>query len=75
MGHMSSDWAETGERTAPAAGLVGFRSVSFGEGKAVFEMDADKCHHNPMGTVHGGILRPLTDSAMGFARGEAARGR
>ena len=67
MGRTFSDRVETGEWTAPAAELVGFRAVSFGEGKAVFEMDADERHHNPMGTVHGGILCTLADSAMGFA--------
>ncbi len=67
MSRMFSDRIETGEWTAPAAELVGFRSVSFGNGEAVFEMDADARHHNPMGTVHGGILCTLADSAMGFA--------
>lgn len=67
MDRMFSDRIETGEWTAPAAQLVGFRSVSFGDGKAVFEMEADERHHNPMGTVHGGILCALADSAMGFA--------
>ncbi|HBX42490.1 MAG TPA: PaaI family thioesterase, partial [Deltaproteobacteria bacterium] len=41
--------------------------VSFGEGKAVFEMEAGSRHHNPMGTVHGGILCDIADAAMGFA--------
>lgn len=62
-----SDRLQTREWTAPAAQLVGFRSVSFGDGKALFEMEADSRHHNPMGTVHGGILCTLADSAMGFA--------
>ena len=62
-----SDRLQTREWTAPAAQLVGFRSVSFGDGKARFEMEADSRHHNPMGTVHGGILCTLADSAMGFA--------
>jgi uncharacterized protein (TIGR00369 family) len=30
-------------------------------------MEAGKRHHNPMGTVHGGILCTLADSAMGMA--------
>ncbi len=51
----------------PVAELVGFRPVSFGEGKAAFVMEAGKRHHNPMGTVHGGILCDLADAAMGFA--------
>jgi uncharacterized protein (TIGR00369 family) len=51
----------------PAAELVGFRMVSFAVGEARFEMDAGRRHHNPMGTVHGGILCTLADSAMGMA--------
>lgn len=62
-----SDRLHAKEWTAPVARLVGFRSVSFGDGKAEFEMEADSRHHNPMGTVHGGILCTLADSAMGFA--------
>src|SRR5437870_899455 len=36
-------------------------------GHAIFEMDADERHHNPMGTLHGGIYCDLADAAMGFA--------
>lgn len=35
MDRMFSDRIEAGEWTAPAAELVGFRSVSFGDGKLV----------------------------------------
>jgi uncharacterized protein (TIGR00369 family) len=62
-----SDRLKEGEWTAPVADLVGFRAVSFGDGRAVFEMEVGTRHHNPMGTVHGGILCTLADSAMGFA--------
>lgn len=51
----------------PAADLVGFRMLSYGDGEARFEMEASRRHHNPMGTVHGGILCTLADSAMGMA--------
>lgn len=53
--------------TPPVAVLVGMRPVSFGGGEAVLEMKADRRHHNPMGTVHGGILCDLADLAMGYA--------
>jgi uncharacterized protein (TIGR00369 family) len=58
-----------GEATAPPiADLVGFRPVSVEAGRAVFEMDADPARHaNPMGTVHGGVLCTLADTAMGMA--------
>ena len=60
--------------------------VTFADGESRFEMDAGPRHHNPMGTVHGGILCTLADSAMGMAfaravstcsvlRGEKAEGR
>lgn len=56
-----------GEIHPPAADLVGFRMLSYADGSARFEMDAGVRHHNPMGTVHGGILCTLADSAMGMA--------
>jgi uncharacterized protein (TIGR00369 family) len=36
-------------------------------GRAVFEMEVDERHHNPMGTLHGGVYCDLADAAMGFA--------
>jgi len=51
----------------PIAELVGIRAVSFDEGVAILELDADKRHANPMGTLHGGILCDLADLAMGCA--------
>ncbi len=62
-----SDRLAEGSWVAPVADLVGAYPVSFGDGKAVFEMEAGRRHHNPMGTVHGGILCDLADAAMGFA--------
>jgi uncharacterized protein (TIGR00369 family) len=40
---------------------------SIESGHATFEMEADERHHNPMGTLHGGIYCDLADAAMGFA--------
>lgn len=51
----------------PIAKLIGFRPVSAGGGEAVFEMEADERHWNPMGTLHGGVLCDIGDAAMGFA--------
>ena len=51
----------------PVAGLVGFRIVEVEAGRAVFEMEADTRHANPMGTLHGGILCDIADAAMGIA--------
>jgi len=51
----------------PIAKLIGFHPISAGGGEAVFEMDADERHWNPMGTLHGGVLCDIGDAAMGFA--------
>ena len=67
MGSSFSERIKRGEIHPPVADLVGFRMVSFANGEARFEMDAGRRHHNPMGTVHGGILCTLADSAMGMA--------
>src|ERR1700752_1159369 len=57
-----------GEASSPPIGrLLGFVLKSVEPGRAVFEMEADERHHNPMGTLHGGVYCDLTDAAMGYA--------
>src|SRR5947209_12563517 len=57
-----------GELPPPPVGrLLGFVLKAVEPGHAVFEMEADERHHNPMGTLHGGIYCDLADAAMGFA--------
>ena len=57
-----------GERPPPPiARLLGFTLKSVEPGHAVFEMRADERHHNPMGTLHGGVYCDLADLAMGYA--------
>ena len=51
----------------PVAELLGIDRVSFGDGKCTMKLEAGEQHANPMGTVHGGILRDLVDAAMGMA--------
>jgi uncharacterized protein (TIGR00369 family) len=51
----------------PIATLLGFRLTSIEPGQAVFEYEATDGHANPMGTLHGGILCTIADSAMGMA--------
>ena len=51
----------------PIARLLGFVVKSIEPGHAVFEMEVDERHHNPMGTLHGGVYCDLADAAMGFA--------
>jgi uncharacterized protein (TIGR00369 family) len=57
-----------GEVPPPPIGtLIGMRLAEVEPGRAVFEMEADERHHNPMGTLHGGILCDIADGAMGIA--------
>lgn len=56
-----------GQAVVPISKLIGFNMVSFEYGKAVFKMKADQKHHNPMGTIHGGIYCDIADAAMGLA--------
>jgi uncharacterized protein (TIGR00369 family) len=51
----------------PIARLLGFVIKSIEPGYAVFDMEVDERHHNPMGTLHGGIYCDLADAAMGYA--------
>ena len=51
----------------PVSRLIGFALKFIEAGHAIFEMEADERHHNPMGTLHGGIYCDLADAAMGFA--------
>jgi len=57
-----------GELPPPPIGLLlGFVLKAIEPGHAGFEMEADERHHNPMGTLHGGVYCDLADAAMGWA--------
>ena len=52
----------------PVARLLGFDDIESVElGRVVFRMPPAEEHLNPLGTVHGGVLTTLLDSAMGCA--------
>jgi uncharacterized protein (TIGR00369 family) len=51
----------------PAAALLGLRIDKVERGRVGFSVAADEMHENPMGTMHGGIISTLVDSAMGCA--------
>lgn len=51
----------------PVAKLVGFELVEVDAARAVFRLQAEERHTNPMGTIHGGVLCDLADAAMGCA--------
>jgi uncharacterized protein (TIGR00369 family) len=57
-----------GEEPPPPIGrLLGFRLTFIEPGRAVCEMAVDDRHHNPLGTLHGGVYCDLADAAMGLA--------
>ena len=51
----------------PIATLIGFTLEEVEAGHAVVALNADRRHANPMGTVHGGVLCDIADTAMGVA--------
>jgi uncharacterized protein (TIGR00369 family) len=60
-------WARGEGTPPPIAELIGFRMLQIDLGLSIFEMDAERRHANPMGTLHGGILCDIGDAAMGTA--------
>src|SRR5450755_866950 len=57
-----------GDQADPPAGrLIGFSLREIEPGRALFTMNVDERHHNPMGTLHGGIYCDIADAAMGMA--------
>ena len=57
------------DETKPSgyAERLGVRSEQTGEGRAVVRFEATDEHLNPAGTLHGGVLATLVDTAMGQA--------
>jgi len=51
----------------PIAKLLGFSVRSVDLGEAVIEMDTTEHHFNASGTLHGGVLCTIADTAMGVA--------
>ncbi|MFD4715999.1 PaaI family thioesterase [Streptomyces sp. NPDC058430] len=51
----------------PIASTLGFRLMDVGPGTAVFEGETGEYLYNPLGSVHGGYLATLLDSALGSA--------
>jgi uncharacterized protein (TIGR00369 family) len=51
----------------PIGALIGFSVSEAGEGRAVVNLQSGPQHFNPMGTLHGGVLCDIADTAMGFA--------
>lgn len=51
----------------PIAVTLGFELTEVDEGRAVFTCTPGEHHYNPLGTVHGGLVSALIDSATGCA--------
>lgn len=51
----------------PILSLLGIMPQEVRDGSTVFIVDPAEYHYNPIGTVHGGLLSTLCDSAMGCA--------
>lgn len=53
---------------APIAETLGFAGFDVPErGTAIFELNPELRHYNPIGSVHGGVYATLLDSACGCA--------
>jgi uncharacterized protein (TIGR00369 family) len=51
----------------PIAVLLGMSISEVSEGRVVFVAEPAEYHYNPLGTVHGGVMATLLDSALGCA--------
>jgi uncharacterized protein (TIGR00369 family) len=49
----------------PLLETLDFEPVSIIPGKAVFAFDPQEFHYNSIGTVHGGVISAILDTAMG----------
>lgn len=49
----------------PIAVLMGMWLTEVSEGRVVFATEPAEFHYNPLGTVHGGVMATLLDSALG----------
>jgi uncharacterized protein (TIGR00369 family) len=51
----------------PLTHMLGMGSITAEAGRVVAELDPAEFHYNPLGTVHGGVLATLLDTATGCA--------
>ncbi len=49
----------------PILELIGYESLEIEEGRAVLRVQAGEFHYNPLGSVHGGIIATMLDTACG----------
>lgn len=60
-----AEWLSGAREPPPVATLIGIRLLACEPGCCRMEMQAEPRHHNPMGTLHGGIVCDRADAAMG----------
>ena len=46
---------------------LGMKLLRLDEGRVVMSLKAEEKFHNPMGTLHGGVMTDLADACMGVA--------
>ncbi len=51
----------------PLAGTLGVSRFEVGPGHVVVGLEPEEFHYNPLGTVHGGVVASLLDTAAGCA--------
>jgi uncharacterized protein (TIGR00369 family) len=51
----------------PIATTLGFTVLEVAQGRVVFGLEPAEFHFNPIGSVHGGVVATLLDSAAGCA--------
>lgn len=51
----------------PFAAMMNIWLAEVSEGRVVFATEPGEYHYNPIGSVHGGVVATLLDSAMGCA--------
>jgi uncharacterized protein (TIGR00369 family) len=51
----------------PVTHMLGIGAITAEEGRVVAELLPAEYHYNPLGTVHGGVLATLLDTATGCA--------
>ena len=49
----------------PILELIGYQSFEIDEGRAVLRVSAGEYHYNPLGSVHGGVIATMLDTACG----------
>jgi uncharacterized protein (TIGR00369 family) len=67
LGFLKSICGRGRPQAAPIAECLAFELVEVDAGRTVFEVRPAEYHYNPIGTVHGGLVATLCDSAIGAA--------